>query len=282
MTYKEPHAAELHEHHVVIRGLRIHYWGRSATAFAAAPPVVLVHGLGVSSRYLLPTARELAPLFPVFAPDLPGFGASDRPNHALNVEELADTLAAWMDAVGLEHAALLGNSMGTQVAAECAARHPQHVARLVLLGPTIDRDARSMPVQMFRLALAALQEPASAWSLVLQDYLHCGPVRLLQTCMHALAHRMEDTLPRVEAPVLIVRGEHDPLAPPRWVEELLDRCRDGRLLVMPHAGHIPHYSAPRQFALAIVPFLSEARKERNRGREATYRQTLSAVCGDGR
>ena len=141
-----------------------------------------------------------------------------------------------------------------------------------------------MPRQMFRLAQAALREPPSVWWLVLQDYLGCGPVRLVQTFRHALAHCLEGTLPRVQAPVLIVRGEHDPLAPPAWVEELVAHCRDGRLLVMPDAGHIPHYSAPERFAAAILPFLSEPAppwtKENRRGRQA-YRQTVSAVCDNG-
>ncbi|WP_292510847.1 alpha/beta fold hydrolase, partial [Methylobacterium sp.] len=51
-------------------------------------PVILVHGLGMSSRYMIPLARHLAPHFRVYAPDLPGFGLSDKPHRALTVREL--------------------------------------------------------------------------------------------------------------------------------------------------------------------------------------------------
>src|SRR5436190_17974179 len=65
------------------------------------PPVVLVHGLGVSGRYMLPTAVRLAGHLPTYVPDLPGFGQSARPARALDIPELADALAGWTRALGL-------------------------------------------------------------------------------------------------------------------------------------------------------------------------------------
>src|SRR4051812_10983376 len=70
-------------------------------------PIVLVHGLSVSSRYMLPTIHAMAPYFPVYAPDLPGFGKSDKPSHVLSVPELADSLAACIEALGLKKVILL-------------------------------------------------------------------------------------------------------------------------------------------------------------------------------
>lgn len=64
------------------------------TSAAQSPAVALVHGLGLSGRYMLPTARHLAPHFPVYVPDLPGFGDSSKPAKALDVPALADALAA--------------------------------------------------------------------------------------------------------------------------------------------------------------------------------------------
>jgi len=78
-------------------------------------PVVLVHGLGLSGRYMLPTAEHFAPHFPVYVPDLPGFGASAKPAHALDVPALAEAPAAWIRAAGLGRVALLGNSRGCQI-----------------------------------------------------------------------------------------------------------------------------------------------------------------------
>jgi pimeloyl-ACP methyl ester carboxylesterase len=109
---------------------------------AAYSPVVLVHGLLVSSRYLLPTAHALAPRWRVHAPDLPGYAKSGRPPRALDVPGLSDTLAGYLDVVTIPRAAVVASSFGCQVATDFAVRHPQRVERLVLLGPTVDPGSR--------------------------------------------------------------------------------------------------------------------------------------------
>jgi 2-hydroxy-6-oxonona-2,4-dienedioate hydrolase len=95
-----------------VGGLQIHARVSGGPEPARHPAVVLVHGLVVSSRYMIPTAERLAPHYQVFMPDLPGFGRSERPPGILDVAGLSDALSAWMGGVGLERAALVGNSMG--------------------------------------------------------------------------------------------------------------------------------------------------------------------------
>jgi pimeloyl-ACP methyl ester carboxylesterase len=88
---------------------------------------VLVHGLGLSGRYMLPLAACLADAYRVFLPDLPGFGDSSHPHEVLDVGGLADALAAWLDAMDLPRVALLGNSFGCQIIVDLAARHPDRL-----------------------------------------------------------------------------------------------------------------------------------------------------------
>ncbi|HKH20107.1 MAG TPA: alpha/beta hydrolase [Gammaproteobacteria bacterium] len=108
-----------------------------------APAVVLVHGPGLSGRYMIPTASVLPGDFRVYVPDLPGFGDSDKPEEIFNVPELADWLVSWMPAIGLERASLLGNSFGCQVIADLAARHSDRVQQAILQGPTTPPEQRS-------------------------------------------------------------------------------------------------------------------------------------------
>ncbi len=115
----------------------------SARRPAGRAPVVLVHGLGVSSRYMRPLARHLATDLRVHAPDLPGFGRSGKPRRVLSIPELADWLAAWMEAAGLRRAALVGNSLGCEILVELVLRHPERVERLVLQGRTPEPGART-------------------------------------------------------------------------------------------------------------------------------------------
>ena len=109
------------------------FYRRSVDALSCCRrPVVLIHGLGLSGRYMLPVAERLARHVPVYLPDLPGFGDSAKPDRALDVPALADALAGWIEAMALAPVALLGNSFGCQIIADLAARHPVLVERAVL------------------------------------------------------------------------------------------------------------------------------------------------------
>ena len=108
-----------------------------------SPRVVLVHGIGITSRYWIPTLIRLGLDFHVAAPDLPGFGKSGKPERTQTLPELADWLAAWMRAGKLEGAALVGNSFGCQIIAETVVRHPRLASRVVFQGPTTDPHGNS-------------------------------------------------------------------------------------------------------------------------------------------
>ena len=107
---------------VNVGGLRVHARAATGAANADAPPVVLVHGLVVSSRYMIPLAERLAERNHVYAPDLPGFGRSDHPERPLDIVGLADALAGWMHAAGIASAVLIGNSLGCKIIADMALR----------------------------------------------------------------------------------------------------------------------------------------------------------------
>jgi 2-hydroxy-6-oxonona-2,4-dienedioate hydrolase len=218
-------------------------------------PVVLVHGQVVSSRYLVPTMGWLTDHHPVHAPDLPGFGRSEKPHRVLDVAGLANALRAWTRAVGLNRPVYLANSLGCQIVADLAARHPEETGPLVLVGPTVDADARTAPRQVARWLADTAQKPADFPLVMLLDYLQAGPRRTLVTFRHALRDRIEDKLPRVSQPVLVVRGSRDPIAPQRWVEELARLPRYGELRVIPGAGHTVNYTAPLELTRVVRGFL---------------------------
>src|SRR3712207_8330704 len=93
-----------------VDGLRIHYRTSTEVIPKERPRIVLVHGLIVSSRYMVPTLKQLSRHYRIYAPDLPGFGKSEKPSHILNVAGLSDALSAWMDAVGDRKSTRLNSS----------------------------------------------------------------------------------------------------------------------------------------------------------------------------
>ncbi len=229
-------------------------------AGVGAPAIVLVHGIGISSRYMVPLAERLAPYYRVYAPDLPGFGLSHKPRQALDVPELADALAAWMEALGLGRATLLGNSFGCQIIAEFAVRYPERIERAVLQGPTIDPKARSALRQIVRWQLDTPREPPSQALIMLRDYMDCGIRRLVRTFRYSLEDRIEEKLPRINVPTLVVRGGSDPVVPQRWAEEATGLLPMGRLVVVPGAGHTVNYNSPLELARVVRLFLGDDRR----------------------
>ncbi len=220
-------------------------------------PAVLVHGLVVSSRYYGPLARHLARHRPVHAPDLPGFGLSDRPDHALSTRQLGHCLADWMDARGLVDAILIGNSYGCQIATETALVRPDLVSRLVLLGPTIDRHARQLPEQLRRWRQEQKTQSSALQRILVRDYLRAGIPRAIATFRQALHDRMEERVPLLDMPTLVCRGSRDPIVSERWAAEVTDLLLDGELTVLPGATHAINHEMPLQTARVIEHFLSE-------------------------
>jgi pimeloyl-ACP methyl ester carboxylesterase len=224
------------------------------------PPVVLVHGLVVSSRYMVPLTRALAADFRVYAPDLPGFGESSKPSRTLDLPAMADTLHAWMRTIGLTKVALVGNSFGCQLIAELAVRHPEIVARLVLQGPTVDAAARSLPVQVWRTLWNGCREPPALGLISLTDYAKAGLGRALQTMRVLICDHIEDKLPHITVPTLVVRGSRDPVVPQSWATEMAELLPQGRLLVLEGGTHTLNYTDPERFAAAVKVFLLEGER----------------------
>jgi 2-hydroxy-6-oxonona-2,4-dienedioate hydrolase len=239
----------------MVPGGRMHVRTNAAPVPSGAPVVVLVHGMVISSSYMVPTAELLAPLCRVYAPDLPGYGKSYKPWPVLSVPQLADALATWMDTAEIGKAHLVGNSFGCQIIAEFALRHPGRTDRIVLQGPTVDPRARTLPQQFKRLLRNRGGESRSLASVTREDYKAAGLRRAWETMKMVLADRIEARLPHIQAPVLVVRGEKDPVVPQRWAEEVTRLLPRGELVVIPGCPHTLNYSSPREFVNAIQPFL---------------------------
>ncbi len=205
-----------------------------------------MHGLGVGQRYFEPLARELGP--GLVRPELRQAGP---------ISELARQLEQHLD----EPAALVANSMGCQIATELALRRPDLVTALALIGPTVDARTHSLVRHLGRLAADAWFEPFALTRIVLSDYATFGLLPLLRQARYALDDRIEERLPRIDVPAVVVRGVHDTMSPPDWAREAASLLPQGRLVTIAGAAHAVHFSHPREVAEAIraLPGIPAAR-----------------------
>ena len=265
-----------------IRGLAFHYvtWGPDS-----APPLVLLHGLTSHARSWDALARELAGHFRVIALDQRGHGDSDRAADSdYRVATMADDLAAVVDALGLEHFALVGLSMGGRVGIAYAGERAPRVERfcVVDIGPDIHPPGLERIRQMMAGTLERIESEDQAVDLARRANPRLPEAGLRERVRHAIrplpdggftwkydkalrdmmrqGGRREtldlwEPLRRITAPVLLVRGAESDVLSVDVAKRMIDALPDGRLVEIPGAGHSVPAEQPEAFARAVRPFL---------------------------
>ncbi|MFD5214078.1 alpha/beta fold hydrolase [Microbacterium sp. NPDC058345] len=199
-----------------------------------AKPIVLLHGIGMGRSVYVDLTDRLSGR--IIGLDLPGFGEAPEPRRTLTMERHADLVAAFLRDRGITDAVALGHSMGCQIAAELAARHPDVVSALVLAGPTVNTAARSIRAQAGYLLIDIMGErPLVLWRGA-REYLRGGP-HLIRKMRAMIVHEAQQAYARVRIPVLVVRGQRDPVAPMTWCREIVDAIPGARFEEIPDHGH---------------------------------------------
>jgi 2-hydroxy-6-oxonona-2,4-dienedioate hydrolase len=256
-----PALPDLGEHRASAAGFDIRLRTAAPLRGGGRPPALLVHGLGVSSGYMVPLARQLSCTRQVLLPDLPGHGRSSRPprQQALDEREQALVLAELIETqAGSRPVLLVANSWGCQVAVELCVRRPDLVVAAVLLGPTVDVHHHSLPAQASRLLSLGLLEPPALVARQVVEYLQTGAIRAIREFRHGQQHDMLGTARRVMHPVLVARGEQDPVATDRWTRDLVSALPHGRSATFQGAAHVLNWWPAPLVAAAIDAFAERA------------------------
>ncbi|GAA1938321.1 alpha/beta fold hydrolase [Agromyces allii] len=204
---------------------------------ATPPTYVLVHGLGMAAEYWGGLGERLAPTGRVLALDLPGFGEAPEPARVLSVPETADLVADLVRAERLARPVLVGHSMGAQIVADLAARHPELVERIVLIGPSVNPRERSRARQTARLLQDVAVIDPVAFARGAGAMAEAGLPWVLANLRPALEHHLERVMPHVRAETLVVRGEDDRVVPRFWAQAVAGLAPNARYAEVPGRGH---------------------------------------------
>ena len=279
------------------RGRRI-----STLTMGRGHDVVLIHGLGGTKSSFFETAAALAAGgYRVHAIDLPGFGASSKPLRApYNARWFAETVVATLDALEIDHAYVVGNSMGGRVALEVGLTAPERVDGLALLTPAVAFVKRELHpfVRLLRpewgLLPHAIPRPLVArqfWSLfhdreaideALADVVVDGFRKIYANPAgrHAFLASARNIyldppwgrngfyprLGELAAPTLFVWGSHDWLIPAAFRHVVDEWLPTARQIVLPGCGHVPQVEQPDAVNPLLLRFFDEAGSPRRRGR----------------
>jgi pimeloyl-ACP methyl ester carboxylesterase len=263
--------------------------GLSCYVVGEGSPVIVLHGLGASKVSAMPLIPPLVHAgHRVVVPDLPGHGASDKPRTDYTPRFYARVIRRLMDALEIERAVVIGNSLGGRVALELAFRSPGHLSGLVLLDPAVPGFrvryllgfTRVIPTEIgtipfplrerwMRLAIrrlladpsavpeAGIHGAADEFIRIYRDPL--ARMAFLDSLRHILTEAPRPfwgRVRRVRTPALVIWGEDDRLVPVRLAHRLARDLAHAELLVLPRVGHVPQFEAPEETNGAILGFLS--------------------------
>lgn len=248
-------SVRISDERTLVDGVEVH--ARRVEGPGGRPPVVLVHGFVVSSRYFVPLLREMSVVAPTWAPDLPGFGRSGPLPGRPSVPTLAGWLTRWIEARGLGPALLAANSFGCQIAVQAAVTRPDLVTGLVLNGPTIDPQARDLRRQTWRWLQTSRQESLLQAPVLVRDYVDFGLLRARTMMREVIDDRIEDKLPEVRQPTVVLRGEVDRIVPRPWAEEVVRLLPQGRLTTVPGGAHTVNFTHPTEMAAVVRELLDQ-------------------------
>jgi pimeloyl-ACP methyl ester carboxylesterase len=235
-------------------------------------PVLLLHGITDSLHSFDPIVPHLPPSVRAVAVTQRGHGDAGRPAAGYHVEDFAGDAAAFMEAVGIGSAVVVGHSMGSYVAQRVAMRYPHRVRGLVLVGSftTLRGNAGMLefweqvsalrdPIdpgfaREFQLSTIARPVPDAFLDLVVAESLKV-PARVWQGALQGLiVDDHSGDLGRIEAPALLVWGDRDAHMPRSEQEALLAGIERSALEVYEGVGHAPHWEDPRRFAADLAAF----------------------------
>lgn len=274
-----------HQRWIRIDGSLVNY-----VEMGSGPPLVFIHGLSGSWQNWLENIPFFARTRRVVALDLPGFGSSEMPREKISIKGYGAFVDRFLHAIGIERAAIVGNSMGGYVAAEVAIAFATRIEKLVLVSAAgISsqelRDERALALLRRTRTILAM---TTGWVAARSDTLSRRPAmrRALMRMVAAHGDRLPaplvaeqlrgsgkpgfvdaldaltdypivDRLERITAPTLIVWGRNDPLIPVRDASIFQEHILNARTLVYDDTGHVPMFERPARFNRDVDAFLQE-------------------------
>jgi pimeloyl-ACP methyl ester carboxylesterase len=272
-------------HHVDVRGMKV---STLAAGDPTAQPLLLLHGLGATKASWLTVVADLARNHFVVAPDLPGFGASEKPAGAYDAPWFASLLLGLLDGLGLERARVVGNSMGGRIALEMAMMAPSRIEAVACLCPAAAFEKRPglwlvkisrpqvgylltrLPRRQIKAGMRQLFADPSRlddvwYDAAIDDFLATWRApRARHAFVSALRNIYLDEpfgeagfwrrLGQLEARAMFVYGAKDVLIKPSFGEKVRRALPSARVEIWDDCGHVPQIEHPRRTAAALREF----------------------------
>lgn len=252
-------------------GITLHY---QVEGLETGTPLVFLNSLGSSLCIWDEVCDQLRPQFRLIRYDKRGHGLSDAPSGPYTIRDHAEDLLVLLDHLHVEHATLIGVSVGGMIALEFAAHYRERVDKLVLC----DTGARIGSEQSWNERIAAVQAhglQAIATAVIARwftpDFIQNQPAQYhgytnmltrtpadgyVATCAALRDADLRSLVPTIQTPSLVLCGEQDLSTPPALGQELAKLLPNAHFALIPNAAHLPSIEKPESLAEKLVQFLT--------------------------
>jgi pimeloyl-ACP methyl ester carboxylesterase len=259
----------------VVRGRKTYCYTGGKAFDAALPTVAFIHGGEHDHSVWILQTRYLAHHgYGVLAPDLPGHGRSEGAP-LTRIEDMAEWIIALLDAVNVRQAALIGHSMGSLVALDCAAKFPDRVSRIALLGTAFPMRVSPKLLDATKNDEPAAQDMINIWSHAAYAHYPSNPgpgfwvmgenLRLMQRQKSGVLHADFaacnvyqaglESAAGVKCPALALIGKRDAMTPSRAARELVKAIPNATSIEIAGCGHAMMSEKPDEVLDALKEFL---------------------------
>lgn len=275
-------------HRLPIKTAVVHEQRIAYLDVGTGPTVILIHGFGGSMWQWEHQQHALSQQFRVVTPDLPGSGLSDKPDIDYRTDQMLDFCIGFMNALQIDKATLVGNSMGAGLASGMAIAHPTRVDKLVLISGLPSQVMAKLSSRSFR---QALETRAPVWLIslgnwlfgrmatesVLKEIVHdhtlltpavidrsnrnrrrpdiIKPIMAVRNALPSWETDFAPQLSTIAHPTLIIWGEYDRVFPIPVGEELHHRIRGSQFVRISDAGHMPQWERPELVNRSLIAYI---------------------------
>ncbi|GAA3181222.1 alpha/beta fold hydrolase [Blastococcus jejuensis] len=271
----------------------VHGHRRAFVRAGSGPALLLLHGIGNNCQTWAKVIPRLAETHTVIAPDLLGHGSSDKPRGDYSIAAYANGMRDLLSVLDIEHATVIGHSLGGGIALQFAYQFPERCERLAVvgsggLGPELSAGLRAATLPGAELVLTALTGVSGPLRLGFQTLERVGDItgwrrlrdvaeagdallalkdvearraflRTLRGVVDARGQAVTalDRLYLADAiPMLVIWGGRDPIVPARHAETVRSLVPSARIEVFREAGHWPHLDEPERFVDVLLDFVT--------------------------
>jgi pimeloyl-ACP methyl ester carboxylesterase len=262
----------MQENYALVNGNKIRYLKEGNSDHT----IVLLHGLGGMAERWMPVIPFLSKKFCVIAPDMIGYGQSDKPQVDYTVDLFREIILGFLEVLSLQNVFMVGTSLGGEVVAECASTQNNRIKKAVMSSPAgiMKKPTPALDAYIMAALHPTFESVKSAYQIMtgkntevsdqsVENFISNmekpnAKMAFLSTLLGMKnSPVITEKLSLIKIPTLLIWGSNDRIIPVEYSKDFASSIPNCELVIMDECGHIPYEEKPSEFSKLVLDFLSK-------------------------